>query len=345
MEEGAFFAAVFREVLENFVEFCLLVLVDVEQEPAEFVLKVVHASKVIVAALFVGLEESFAQVAAFESFVDGLGAESASSHCRCNAASGEGVRVVGCVADEGEVVERVVFQNARNGDDSTDNVVDSCSREELVEPFHRDIENVPVVLACNQESSAEVRDVGFLFGEAPDVAVVDKVVTLPEREIVGAGEDALHLNVDACACESRLLQAVESELSSDAAFDAIGCDDHLGSDFFGGVAFAFAEFYADEAHAFFDISDKFCTGACDELCSVVFGEVGEPRVELFAVEHDARAFLREVDVYAVRAVNIKSVDNAFDATVVDRAVSLQVCKLGACFAAAHGNAYLFALFE
>lgn len=104
MEEGAFFAAVFREVLENFVEFCLLVLVHVEEEPAELVFKVVHATKVIVAAFFVRLEECFAQVAAFESFVDGLGTEASGSHGGRYAASGEGVRVVCCVAYEGEVV-------------------------------------------------------------------------------------------------------------------------------------------------------------------------------------------------------------------------------------------------
>ena len=109
MQEGALFAAVFREVLENLVEFCLFVLVHVEEESAELVFKVVHASKVIVAAFFVRLEEFLAQVAAFESFVDGLGAEAAGAHCRCYAASGERVRVVSRVANEGEVVERVIF--------------------------------------------------------------------------------------------------------------------------------------------------------------------------------------------------------------------------------------------
>ena len=109
MQEGALFAAVLREVLEHFVEFGLVGLVDVEQEPAELVLKVVHASEVIVAALFVGLEELLAQVAAFEAFVDGLGAEATGAHCRCYAASGERVRVVRGIAYEGEVVERVVF--------------------------------------------------------------------------------------------------------------------------------------------------------------------------------------------------------------------------------------------
>ena len=57
MQEGALFAAVLREVLENLVEFCLVGLVDVKQEPAELVLKVVHASKVIVAAFLVSFEE------------------------------------------------------------------------------------------------------------------------------------------------------------------------------------------------------------------------------------------------------------------------------------------------
>ena len=57
MQEGALFAAVLCEVLENLVEFSLFALVDVKQEPAELVFKVVHATKVIVAALFVRLEE------------------------------------------------------------------------------------------------------------------------------------------------------------------------------------------------------------------------------------------------------------------------------------------------
>lgn len=109
MQEGALFAAVLCEILEDFVEFRLFALVHVEQESAELVFKVVHASEVIVAALFVRLEEFLAQVAAFEAFVDGLGAEAAGAHCRCYAASGERVRVVRGIAYEGEVVERVVF--------------------------------------------------------------------------------------------------------------------------------------------------------------------------------------------------------------------------------------------
>ena len=201
------------------------------------------------------------------------------------------------------------------------------------------------MLVRNEESCAEVRDVGFDFRETPDVTVVDKIVALPEGEVIRLGEEALHLDVDSGAGVSWFLDAVEADLSSDAAFDAVCCDDHFGTDFFCRFAGTVAELDADKACSVFDVSDKFCTGAGDEFCAVVFGEAGEAWVELFAVEHDARTFLREVDVHAVRAVNIKTVDNSFNTAVVDRAVSLQVCKLGACFAAAHGNAYLFALFE
>ena len=112
LQECSFFAAVLREVLEDLVELRLVVLVDVEQESAELVFKVVHASKVIVTTLFVCLEELFAQVTAFESFVDGLGAEAAGAHCRCYTASGEGVGVVRRIADKGEVVERIIFKDA-----------------------------------------------------------------------------------------------------------------------------------------------------------------------------------------------------------------------------------------
>ena len=80
MQEGALFAAVLCEILEDFVEFRLFALVHVEQESAELVFKVVHASEVIVAAFFVRLEEFLAQVAAFEAFVDGLGAEATGAH-------------------------------------------------------------------------------------------------------------------------------------------------------------------------------------------------------------------------------------------------------------------------
>ena len=69
-----------REVLENVVEFRLLGLVQLMQEPAEFAFKIVPTSKVIVAALFVKLEEFLAQVAAFETFVNGLGAEPSGTH-------------------------------------------------------------------------------------------------------------------------------------------------------------------------------------------------------------------------------------------------------------------------
>ncbi len=104
LQEGALFAAVLCEVLENFIEFRLVRLVDVEQKSAEFVLKVVHATKVIVAALFVRLEECFAQVTAFEAFVDGLCTEPSGAHGRRDAASGKRVRVVRGIAHEGKAV-------------------------------------------------------------------------------------------------------------------------------------------------------------------------------------------------------------------------------------------------
>ena len=112
LQEGALFAAVLRKILENLVEFRLIVLVDVEQEPAEFVLKVVHTTKVIVAALFVRLEECFAQVTAFEAFVDGLCTEPSGAHGGRDAASGKWVRVMRGIANEGKAVERVIFQDA-----------------------------------------------------------------------------------------------------------------------------------------------------------------------------------------------------------------------------------------
>ena len=201
------------------------------------------------------------------------------------------------------------------------------------------------MLVRNEESCAEVRDVGFDFRETPDVAVVDEVVALPECEIVRLGEYALYLDIDAGAGECGFLDAVEADLPTDAAFDAVCGDDHLGADFFGRFSGAFAELDADKACSVFDVSDKFCTGAGDEFCAVVFGEAGEAWVELFAVEHDARTFLREVDVHAVRAVNIKSVDNCLDAVFIDGTVCLQVRKLGAGFAATHGVADFFSLLE
>ena len=112
MQEGALFAAVLCEVLQNLVEFRLVWLVDVEQKSAEFVLEVMHATKVIVAALFISFEECFAQVAAFEAFVDGLGTEPSGAHGRRDAASGKRVRVVRGIANEGKAVERVIFQDA-----------------------------------------------------------------------------------------------------------------------------------------------------------------------------------------------------------------------------------------
>ena len=142
LQEGALFAAVLREVLENLVEFRLIVLVDVEQEPAEFVLKVVHATKVIVAALFVRLEECLAQVAAFEAFVDGLCTEPSGAHGGRDAATCKRVRVMGGVANEGKAVECVILENARDGNRASDNVIDFCTREELVQPFHRDVQDV-----------------------------------------------------------------------------------------------------------------------------------------------------------------------------------------------------------
>ena len=201
------------------------------------------------------------------------------------------------------------------------------------------------MLVRNEESCAEVRDVGFDFRETPDVTVVDKIVALPEGEVIRLGEEALHLDVDSGAGVSWFLDAVEADLSSDAAFDAVCCDDHFGTDFFCRFAGTVAELDADKACSVFDVSDKFCTGAGDEFCAVVFGEAGEAWVELFAVEHDARTFLREVDVHAVRAINIKSVDNCLDAVFIDGTVGLQVRKLGAGFAATYGVSDFLTLFE
>ena len=144
-----------------------------------------HATKVIVAALFISFEECFAQVAAFETFVDGLCTEPSGAHGRRDAASGKRVRVVRGIAHEGKTVKRVILERTGNGDEPADGMVDLCAREKLLEPFHRDFEDVPVVLAACEESGTEVRDVRLLFRETPDVAVVDKVVTLPEGEVVG----------------------------------------------------------------------------------------------------------------------------------------------------------------
>lgn len=201
------------------------------------------------------------------------------------------------------------------------------------------------MLVRNEESCAEVCDVGFDFRETPDVTVVDKIVALPEGEVIRLGEEALHLDVDSGAGVSWLLDAVEADLSSDAAFDAVCCDDHFGSDFFCRFAGTVAELDADEACSVFDVPDKFSAGFRDDFGAVVFGEAGEVRVELFAVEHDARAFLREVDVNAVRTIDVESVDNRFDAAVVNRAVGLQVRKLGAGFSATYGVANFFSLLE
>ena len=101
-----------REVLENVVEFRLFGLVDEMEESAELAFKVMPTSKVIVAALFVKLEEFLAQVAVFESFVNGLGAETTCTHGRRDAAACKRVRMVCRIADEGEVVERVLFEDA-----------------------------------------------------------------------------------------------------------------------------------------------------------------------------------------------------------------------------------------
>ena len=66
--------------MENVVELRLFGLVDVMEESAELAFKIMPTSKVIVAALFVKLEEFLAQVAAFETFVNGLGAEPSGTH-------------------------------------------------------------------------------------------------------------------------------------------------------------------------------------------------------------------------------------------------------------------------
>ena len=184
------------------------------------------------------------------------------------------------------------------------------------------------MLSCGEEAGAEVRDVRFLLRETPDVSVVDKVVTLPEGEVVGFGQEPLHLDVDAGAGLERILHAVEPDHAADAAFDAVGGDDHLRKDFLrtglgdAPVAVAFSENDADHSSVALDFAYEFSSGASFNLGPVVGSEFCEPRVENFSVQHDARARLRNLDVHAIRAVNVKAVDNAFDAAFVNRTVSL-----------------------
>lgn len=87
LQEGALFVAAEGESLQNLVEANLVFLVHFQQELAELEFEVVGLAEVVVAALLVGLEELLGQIAGFESFVDGLGAEAARAHCCRNAAA------------------------------------------------------------------------------------------------------------------------------------------------------------------------------------------------------------------------------------------------------------------
>ena len=161
----------------------------------------------------------------------------------------------------------------------------------------------------------------------------------------------LHLDIDTGAGESRLLEAIESDLAPDAAFDAVSGDDHLRKDFLRtglgdrAVAVSFSENDADHSPVALDFAYEFGAGASFNLGPVVSRELRKPRVKNFTVQHDARARLRNFDVHAVWAVNVKAVDDAFDTAFVNRTVSLQVGECGTCLAATYRETDAFALLE
>lgn len=164
LEEGALLVPAQGEPLQYLVQANLVFAVDGEQEPAELVLEIVRLAEVLVAALFVLLEEVAAECRSLaggcpEAHIHVVGAESAGPHRGSDATTRERVGVVGGVAHEGQAVERVVLERAGNRHEPANGMVDLCPREEFFEPFHRDFENVARMLARGEEPCAEVRDV------------------------------------------------------------------------------------------------------------------------------------------------------------------------------------------
>ena len=164
-------------------------------------------------------------------------------------------------------------------------------------------------------------------------------------------EEPLYLDVYAGACLARVLPAVEAHHAPDAAFYAVGRDDHLREDFLSAslgdtaVSVALPEDDPDHACVAFDIAHELDACAGLYLGAVVGRKLCEPRVKDFAVEHDARVRFRDFDVHAVRAIDEKPVDDCFDTALVDGAECLEVGQRSARLPAAHREADAFALLE
>ena len=114
---------------------------------------------------------------------------------------------------------------------------------------------------------------------------------------------------------------------------------------FGAGFLASGKHDADHALAAFDIAYEFHAGAGFNLSPVIGSEFRKPRIENFTVQHDTRPRFRDFDIHAGRAVNEQPVDNAFNAALVDRAVSLQVGQRGARLPATYRESDAFTLFE
>ena len=184
------------------------------------------------------------------------------------------------------------------------------------------------MLAAEQESRTEVGDVRFLLGETPDVAVVDKVVALPEGEVIGFCQQAFYLNVHAGAGHGGGLQALEPETPSDAGLYAFCRNDHLGPNFRCAHSIPETFYHADCAVAVGFLAHYVTyglgSGKGHQFYAVIFGQMGEQGVELFAVQHESHAGLRDLDVHACRAVDVDAVDDGLDTVFVNRAVAFQV---------------------
>ena len=149
---------------------------DVQQELAELEFKIVGTSELEVALVLVGLEEGLGKVPAFQALVHGIGTIPSGPHGRRDAASGEGVRVVGRIAHQGKTVQNVTLESTGNRYQPAYNLVYLGTREKLVQPFLGGFQDVLRVVPAEQESGAEVGDVRFLLRKTPDVAVVNNSV-------------------------------------------------------------------------------------------------------------------------------------------------------------------------
>src|SRR5574344_1616231 len=203
------------------------------------------------------------------------------------------------IADGGKAVQYIRFQGTGNRDKAAHDLIDLRIRIQFLKPAERHAFDAFASIRTHQEPGAEIRDIRFPLRETPDITVVNEVMSLPERKIIRARENSLHLNVNAGARFAGFLYSLYPETPRDARFNAFRAHDHLRPNLYalrGGH-------HGKGADAAFDTAYTFHAGVHGDSRAVKFRKVSKPRIEFFTIEHNAHIFAADIQINSARAVN------------------------------------------